>query len=61
MTTLDTVPAARVVLRDESEVKDLIKDLRRCLRESRRTGGAYTTGVSDTEGKIAVTVWVAAR
>ena len=62
MTTamIETVPAARVVLRDESEVTDLIADLRRCLRESRRTGGAYTAGITDDGGKIAITVWVKA-
>jgi len=58
--TIETVPAARVVLRDESEVTDLIADLRRCLRESRRTGGAYTAGITDDGGKIAITVWVKA-
>ena len=60
-TPAQAVPQARVVLRDEAEVTDLIADLRRCLRESRRTGGAYTAGITDDGGKIAITVWVKAR
>jgi len=65
MTTADAttaaaqaVPQARVVLRSVAEAQELIKDLKRCLRESRRTGGRYTAGVTDTGGQVHITIWV---
>ena len=61
MAAAETIPHGRVVLRRAEEVRDLMAELRRCLRESRRTGGMYSTTVSDTGGKITISVWVPPR
>ncbi len=51
-------PRAQVILRSEEEVDSLIDDLRRCKRESKRTGGQYCAGVHDTDGEVIIHVWL---
>jgi len=54
----ESVPRTEITLNTHEEVMGLIAELRRCLRSSERTGGRYSTGVTDTTGRIIINVWV---
>ena len=50
------IPRAQVTLRSADEVDDLIADLRRCKKDSKRSGGRYCTGAKDTDGYVIICV-----
>ncbi len=47
-------PVAAVTLRTDEEAEEFLAMLRQKLRDSKRSGGRYSTGIEDESGKVVI-------